>query len=449
MRKRQKDNILELIQTFREVHIEVARLIEAKQKETAFVLLEQCQQGALKIGEMIEDFDKSSPVIQRLEEYCDWLYQEYMNLQEEREFSQEVFLKKGEEFCDILYQAVDIHITSRREVVFLPYKAAMWDSLESVWMAAQNDPYCDAYVVPIPYYDRNSDKSLGKMHDESSLYPSYVPITKYTEYDFENRHPDMIFIHNPYDDSNYVTSVHPFFYSNKLKAYTDCLVYIPYFVLEDRPFSNKEYVDATAHFCYVPAVQHADYVIVQSEQMKETYVEVLTQAFGSHTRKKWESKILGIGSPKMDKGLSENKVFEIPEEWKKVIYFPDGRKKKVVLYNTGISSMLEHKRAMLEKMRNVFSIFNAQKEEIGLLWRPHPLMLSTIQAMCPKLEKPYLELTAWYQKEKCGIYDDTPDLDRALELCDAYYGDLSSLVQLCENLGKPVLIQDVNQREQL
>ena len=34
----------------------------------------------------------------------------------------------------------------RKEVVFLPYKASMWDSLESVWKAAEEDPDCVAYV---------------------------------------------------------------------------------------------------------------------------------------------------------------------------------------------------------------------------------------------------------------------------------------------------------------
>lgn len=37
-------------------------------------------------------------------------------------------------------------ITERREVVFLPYKASMWDSLESVWKAADEDSDCDAFV---------------------------------------------------------------------------------------------------------------------------------------------------------------------------------------------------------------------------------------------------------------------------------------------------------------
>ena len=41
------------------------------------------------------------------------------------------------------------------EAIFLPYKASMWDSLESVWKAADADPECDAYVIPIPYYDKN------------------------------------------------------------------------------------------------------------------------------------------------------------------------------------------------------------------------------------------------------------------------------------------------------
>ena len=65
----------------------------------------------------------------------------------------------------------------RIEAVFLPYKASMWDSLESVWKAADEDPDCDAYVIPIPYFDRNPDGSFGPMHDERLDYPDNVPVT--------------------------------------------------------------------------------------------------------------------------------------------------------------------------------------------------------------------------------------------------------------------------------
>ena len=85
----------------------------------------------------------------------------------------------------------------------------MWDSLESVWLAAKEDPDCDAYVVPIPYFDRMSDGSFGKMHYEGNLFPDYVDITDWRQYDIEKRYPDIIYFHNPYDGCNFVTSVHP------------------------------------------------------------------------------------------------------------------------------------------------------------------------------------------------------------------------------------------------
>lgn len=107
----------------------------------------------------------------------------------------------------------------RVEAVFLPYKASMWDSLESVWVAADEDESCDAYVIPIPYYDKNPDGSFKEMHYEAEEYPGYVPVTHYDEYDFQKHHPDMIFIHNPYDEYNHVTSVHPFLFTKFKTVY--------------------------------------------------------------------------------------------------------------------------------------------------------------------------------------------------------------------------------------
>ena len=58
-------------------------------------------------------------------------------------------------------------------------------------MAADEDPNYDAYVIPIPYYDKNPDGSFKEIHYEGMLYPTEVPITHYAQYDFENRHPDI------------------------------------------------------------------------------------------------------------------------------------------------------------------------------------------------------------------------------------------------------------------
>lgn len=145
-------------------------------------------------------------------------------------------------------------ITVRKEAVFLPYKASMWDSLESVWKAADEDENCDAYVIPISYYDKNPDGSFREMHYEADQYPAYVPITRYDTYDFEKHRPDMIYIHNLYDKYNLVTSVHPFFYSDNLKKYTEKLIYIPYFVLDEIKPDEEEKIENMKHFCPFRAV---------------------------------------------------------------------------------------------------------------------------------------------------------------------------------------------------
>lgn len=266
----------------------------------------------------------------------------------------------------------------------------------------------------------------------------------YEDYDFAARKPDVIFIHNPYDECNYVTSVEPAFYSKHLKQYTDKLVYIPYFVLGEIDPEDEEAVEKMSHFCTLPGVMNAHKVIVQSENMRQAYIKVLTDFAGTHTKKIWEEKILGTGSPKLDKVSNVTREdITVPEEWKPVLTKPDGSRKKVILYNTSITTLLNREERMLAKMRDVFRVFQEVKDEVALLWRPHPLIQATIESMRPKLWEEYRALVEEYKAAGFGIYDDTADLNRAIALCDAYYGDHSSLVQLCQKAGMLCMIQDV------
>ena len=49
------------------------------------------------------------------------------------------------------------------------------------------------------------------MHYEADQFAADIPVIKYDEFDFEVHQPDMIFIHNLYVNTNFVTSVHPIF----------------------------------------------------------------------------------------------------------------------------------------------------------------------------------------------------------------------------------------------
>jgi hypothetical protein len=172
-----------------------------------------------------------------------------------------------------------------------------------------------------------------------------VPITHYDAYNLETRHPDAIYIHNPYDDCNYLTSVDPRFYSKELRNYTDCLVYIPYFVLEEPNPNDPRVVESISGFATQPAVINAHKVIVQSEAMREVYIKALLEKYGDipKYRKFFESKISGEGSPKFDKVCNTTKAdIEIPDEWLKIVQKEDGSYKKVVLYNISGASILQY-----------------------------------------------------------------------------------------------------------
>jgi len=437
MRKALKNNLLEIFKTIYEAHEIVKGFIDKKEYENAQNLLADCQDTAIQLGNLIEESEGEGFVtVSFLEEYCEALYEAATNLSEESNGHK--VQKQLDKKALAAESSAKNDIKVRLEVVFMPYKSSMWDSLESVWKAADEDPDCDAYVVPIPYYNRKPDHSFSEFHYEGADYPDYVPVVHYEAYNLEQRRPDVIYIHNPYDGNNYVTSVDPRFYSSELKKYTDKLVYIPYCVYDENDNINS------TDYCqrYItPGICNSDKVILQSEKMRNAIIDaIMTRS--NKNREFWENRIVAIGSPKYDKVLqSEDKLADIPESWSKLINNADGTKKKVIFYNTSIGMLLEDTEQMLIKIESVINYFYEIKDEAVLLWRPHPLMRATMDSMRSDLSERYNKIVDDYISGGWGIYDDTPGYDMAFAVSDAYYGDYSSLVQLYQATGKPLLNQ--------
>lgn len=318
----------------------------------------------------------------------------------------------------IMQLVLDIMENKKIEIVFLPYKASMWDSFETVWEAAVNDIRCNPVVVPIPYYDRNDDFSESKWYYEGNDIPSNVPIVSYKEYDLKRHHPDVIFIHNPYDEYNKVTSVDSRFYSSNLKECTNMLVYIPYYV-------SGDYEEVENLFKF-PGIVNADKIIVRNEKDRFQYLKIFPK-----------DKISPLGSPKVEKALKMKPVdCKLPVEWKNKI-----TGKKIILYNTHLSSILIDPKNTILKYNHVFDVVS-QYDNAVLWWRPHPLMLSSIKSMCPEMLEAYLTTVKRFKKENIGIYDDTPDVHRAVYLSDVYYGDdISSLLYISQATGKLCVVQ--------
>lgn len=451
MRKAQKQKILGLIDSLYQVHDEIKKALEQNSMTLAQDLISETQESAIALGETIEKTEgEGHRTVAVIEEYCELLFRIFEEINK-RNFNLNKGYKLLRKQLVKIENSVKNDIGVRTETVFLPYKASMWDSLESVYLAAKEDPDCDVYCVPIPYYTLNPDRSFGEMHYEGNEYPQDIEITDWQEYDFEKRRPDVVYIHNGYDNWNLVTSVHPAFYSPNLKKYAEKLVYIPYFVLDEVDPNNEQAVEGIKHFCFLPGIINADKVVVQSEDMKKIYINEYLKAAKEHglqgkhlDREYLETKFLGLGSPKYDRVFSTRKEnLYIPQEWRRVIEKPDGSWKKIILYNTGIATLLTHNEKWVDKIENVLKTFRENKDEIALLWRPHPLIESTMKSMRPEVIQKFTMVKEQYTAEKWGIYDDTADVDRAVVVSDAYYGDNSSVVQLCKQTGKPIMIQNV------
>ena len=418
MRIRQQREVLECVDSLRQAHLEIKRALHQKNNVLAQNMISECQEFAMTLGEVVERAEGEGHItVSYIEKYCEILFHIFESINNQCVDENKVFKSLKKQLIRV-ENSIKNDIKLRREVVFFPYKASMWDSLESVYLAAKEDLDCDVYCVPIPYYDLQTGHSLGQMHYEGGKYPKNIEVTDWKLYNFEERKPDVIYIHNPYDEYNLVTSIHPRYYSSNLKKYTDVLVYIPY-------YSSSGKMSAAQSLC--PAYLYADYIVIQSPQFQKYFNPVIAQ-----------EKFLPLGSPKFDSVIHKcQNPPKLPKEWKEKM-----SGKKVYFYNTSITGMLENTENFLKKMEYVFKCF-ADRTDVCLLWRPHPLLETTFDSMRPEYRIHYEELKKEFINRQIGILDDTSDIEDSIAWSDAYIGDSgTSVISLFGVAGKPSFILD-------
>ena len=442
MEKYKKKDMLEAVNLLFHVNDSVLKNAKANKKEDIIEALSQCQDVALALGNYLESLGEAGEnFVHILEDYCENLYQ--MSLIFSNENLCRKLSKKIKKQLSSLKTGISLELPADKiEMVFLPYKVSMWDSLESVWRAASEDPECEAYVMPIPYYERNAKGEFAIEHYEGNQFPEDVPVVNYQDYDLMERKPDVVFIHNPYDQYNYVTSIHPSYYIPELKKCGCKVVYIPYYISAEVNPDSIEVQKGREGYIVTPGVLYSDMVFVQSENVKRLFVNVLEKQVSDVGRRYWEERIFGLGSPKLDRvhNVKRNDTL-LPEKWKMLIYTEDGIRKKVIFYNISIGALL-NTHGMLDKIVDVLCFFK-ENTDVTLWWRSHPLYESTLASMRPDLLEKYRKIVNKYREEEWGIFDEGVDLEWAIAETDAYYGDASSVVQLYKEVRKPVMIQNV------
>lgn len=423
MGKRLRDKAEEMVSLMGKAHEQILTDLQSGNREAAAELLIQCQNMAIQIGTQIEKaLGEGTEMVRELESYCEEVYRIYEEVSQKKEEKLSRIESQLKDRKDRISESIRKEISGKKEVLFLPWKSSTWDAMRYSWQRAKEDPECRVFVVPLPYYDKKPDNSFGELHYEGDDFPEEAEALHYDSYDIPSRLPDVIVIQNPYDGCNYTSSVHPFYYAKNLKQYTDHLVYVPWFTIDEIQPGDERSKKSMEHFVSVPGVEYADEVILPSERMKRTYVEFLTEWAGEETREMWENKITWR------------------QEREDAKTAPDDRQSKALLYYVSISSLLEHKERMLKKMEEVFRVFLEQRDKLRVFFCPDPEIERLLPKARPELYESYLEMLSripWNDSltREAGIKE-------AAEECDAFYGDPCSIVQSFLRRSLPVMVQN-------
>lgn len=436
--------------------------------ERLFSLLADSQQLATDMGTLCESVKgEKCKVIPVLETYCEELYLLYNVLTGESQepFDTDCLGATTQE----LEEALETHILSRREMVFLPFDAKYWESFDALWKAAMLTENVDVYVVALPYFYKNYDGSLRDMQYQLENYPEKLHVIHIDDFDLELYHPEVIFSQNPYDSYDEAISLPPAFYSKRLQSYSEKVVYVPYFQMDEFTEGDERYYENMESYLCRPGIVAADLVLAPSQQMKKVMIQKLCDFAGEDTRSIWEDKISvygeevceGLGIKFMPSIFENDDVNEYSNEClikNSVISDSEDRdpKYKTLFYYTGIGQMIQNGEKELLKMQKTFDLVesvnaqNASESEVGekkqlhiLLWQDDNFLQNLIR-LRPQLYEDYMLLIRGYEEKEWFSVCRDEEIERAILRSDAYYGDTGPYLLRFSGEGKPVMVQNVD-----
>lgn len=433
-----KYQIRGFIHRFDRLHEEICQGLRVQEA------LVEAQGNAIEMGNLIEQVrGEDDSIICELEQYCEAVFELYNEAAKHNDAISDEKIRALKHLSSSIKEDAR-RILERKEAVFLPFSGRYWDALHSVWEAVSSEADWDVYVIPLPYYYKEYDGSFLDMVYNVSEYPQDIPLEDYKKFDLTLHHPDVIFIQNPYDEWNSITSIPKEYYSSEIRNYTEQLLYIPYFEVEEfDKESEREYWNMN-YYCTVPGVVNADIVFVQSEQMKAVYVDKLSEFAGDDTREIWEKKIVGTGSPLMDRKRELTRCMTgYPQEWEQIIRKPNGERKRLVLFYISMSALIQHNEKMIGKIERVLEIAQRSKEEVVFVWKEDTMINLNENIVGKALFAEYHRLREKILVEQGMLLAEHMRDESLAALCDGYYGVPSALGNKFQVLHKPIMLCNV------
>jgi len=300
-------------------------------------------------------------------------------------------------------------------ILFLAELGAKWDSMDSVYRAFKERKDCEVEVVIAPVFRAvkyPNGETKSNIIYEDFLTPMGIEHIPFKDYDIKKDLPDITFSSQPYES---VTTEQ--FWAENIAPYTH-LVYLPYFTAINAITEEDIYV-----LCQMPMHQLAWKVVCQSEKQK---------AFYSKHMQNGGRNLIACGLPKWDWVVNMDKRdIEFPKGWEKL------KGKKVMLinfhYNFGSDPGLNFFRRIEEFLEY------SNDENIGCIFRFHPLTETMFKVYCTELQEDYENTLRRIEESANCVIDKEVLYDSAFKFSDFLFSSCSSLAYQYMLTEKPIV----------
>ena len=430
-------------------------------------VLPELQQLVVDFGTLLEEVrGETNPCVQnvvaKIQEYCDALYALYEQLN--TRLQEPDTLKIGQQPADVSdadatvcasYEAFARSYTkmkaeiqqfciARRSVLFICTGMREWHAYEHLCDEERQKADTDVYIACVPtvfkdiyghaeYGQNAEDVNTIRIQDHiQNLYGEFADNIQFMLWQKVNPAllaPDTIYIQDPYDGENPCLTIPPMYYAGNLRKYTKNLIYVPSYKVKE--FGAEDTTDRynMKHYVTAPALMYADQIYVQSENMRQRYLECLVESSGEAYRAIWERKI----------SVSE---FAFQSEAGK------GTSQKTILYCIGETELANLGRCALAHVESRLQIFADNHENLQVQICFYPPRLSDWEVDLQRVKRltemlrTYAETNkAWCTLEKPQKQEDLAAYRERLAMNgDAYYGSPSPYVHEFTLREKPVML---------
>ena len=144
-----------------------------------------------------------------------------------------------EPFDSVIREYLKTEEESKKKIAFIFYQSSEWKSIEPLWNVVDKETDFISIVLPIPYYEKNTDGTLGEYHFERENLPDEINGSYFADVDLAELNPDVIFIFDQMDGGNPTAAVPAQYYATELQKYTKMLIFVPKEVLAKEGMAEK------------------------------------------------------------------------------------------------------------------------------------------------------------------------------------------------------------------